>query len=253
MKINSINIIIINSPWPLIISLNIINIITNLSINLNQKFITQFIIIIIINFIISSIWVNNTIIEKSIIGIIRNYNEIRIKTLIYFIIITERIFFITFFYLNFSISYFNNIIFNFKFNLNIFKLNFILSFTNLIILLSSRITLTISIYINKKIKNKSIFYLKITIIIGIYFVIIQSLEYSTINFNISNSIFFSNFYILTIFHITHVILGTIIIIIIIKTMKKILLINKTKIKIICWYWHFVDLIWVLIFVTIYTK
>jgi len=114
-----------------------------------------------------------------------------------------------------------------------FKLNFILSFTNLIILLSSRITLTISTYIKNELSNKSLIYLNITVIIGLYFIIIQSLEYSILNFNISNSIYFSNFFILTMFHITHVLIGTIIILIIKEIIKKIIVINKTKIKIIC--------------------
>lgn len=253
MKINSINITILNSPWPLINSINIINIIINITIKINNKIIIVIIWIIIINTTRIIIWLKNSIIEKIIIGITRNYNEIRIKTIIWFIIITETIFFSTFFYVNFSISIFNNIIFNIKYNLNIFKLNFILSFANLIILLSSRITLIISTYINDKIINKSISYLKITILIGIYFITIQIIEYSTLRFNISNSIFFSNFFILTIFHISHVIIGTIIIIIIMKYKKNILISNKTKFKIICWYWHFVDIIWVVIFVTLYTK
>lgn len=253
MKINPINLIIINSPWPLIIRINLLLITTNIVINLNRKFLLFILIISTINVIISFLWLNNSIKEKIIIGITRNYNEISIKTIIYFIIITETIFFISFFYVIFSISYFNNFIFNFKFNLNMFKLNFILSFTNLIILLTSRITIIISAYKNEKLINKSIIYLKITIWIGIYFVFIQSIEYSILNFNISNSIFFSNFFILTIFHITHVIIGSIIIIIIIYIKKKILFSNKVKIKIICWYWHFVDIIWVIIFVSIYTK
>lgn len=253
MKINPINIIIVKSPWPLILSINIINLILNISININTTFIKTLLIISTINRIVSYLWIRNTIIEKLIKGIIRNYNEIRIKTIIYFIIITERIFFITFFYINFSLSYFNNLIFNFKFNIRILKLNFLLSFTNLLILLTSRITLIISTFINEKIKNKSLRYLKLTIIIGCYFIIIQTIEYYLLNFNISNSIFFSNFFILTIFHITHVFIGTIIITIIIIKKKNILISNKTKFKIMCWYWHFVDIIWILIFVTIYTK
>lgn len=253
MKTNVINIIIINSPWPLLICINIIIIITNLIININKKFLINISIIILINILVSFIWIKNSIIEKIIVGIKRNYNEIRIKTIISIIIITETIFFLTFFYINFSLSYFNNTIFNIKFNINIFKLNFILSFTNLIILLSSRITLIISTHLNKIKTNKSLIYLKLTITIGIYFVIIQSMEYYILNFNLSNSIFFSNFFILTIFHISHVLLGTLIIIIIKNFKSTILISNQTKFKIICWYWHFVDIIWVLIFVVIYTK
>ena len=144
MKINSINSIFLNSPWPFILTINVIRISINIIININKTILWKLNLIIILTITSLILWFNNSIKEKIIIGIKRKYNEIRIKTIIYLIIITERIFFITFFYINFSISYFNNYIFNFKFNLRIFKLNFILSFTNLIILLISRITIIIS-------------------------------------------------------------------------------------------------------------
>lgn len=104
-----------------------------------------------------------------------------------------------------------------------------MSFLNLNILLSRRITFIIFIKLNKlnKINNKFIYF---TIILSSYFLIIQIFEYKLINFNLRNSTFFSNFYLLTLFHIIHVILGTIIIIIF--SLNKIKLINNIFIKII---------------------
>lgn len=78
-----------------------------------------------------------------------------------------------------------------------------------------------------KINNKFIFY---TILLRIYFLIIQIFEYKFIIFNISNSIVFSNFYILTLFHISHVIIGRLIIIIF--SLIKIIFIYNYYIKII---------------------
>lgn len=253
MKINSINLIILKSPWPFIVTINLISLTINLITQINKRLLAEITVSL---FLVSTsilMWIINSIKEKLISGIIRIYNEISIKTIIYFIIITETMFFLSFFYINFSISYFNNTIFNLKFRINIFKLNFILSFTNLIILLTSRITLIISTLLNEKYSNKSIKFLKRTIILGNYFIIIQIVEYLILNFNISNSIFFSNFFILTIFHMSHVIIGSIIITIIKFFKKHNLFSNKTKLKIMCWYWHFIDIIWVLIFVTLYTK
>lgn len=169
--------------------------------------------------------------EKIISGFKNNFNELRIKPIIIIIILSESLFFISFFYINISNLLFNNIIFNIKFFISIFKLNIILSFINLIILLNSRITLIIILKKNKI--NESIKLINYTITIGIYFLLIQLIEYYTIPFNISNSIFFSNFFILTIFHMTHVIAG-IILIFILKYFKiKKLLLNNTKTKILC--------------------
>ncbi len=64
-------------------------------------------------------------------------------------------------------------------------------------------------------KFYSIIYLNFTIILDIYFILIQIIEYKFINFNISNTIYFSNFFLLIVFHINHVIIGIIILIIII--------------------------------------
>jgi len=248
MKINSINLNIINSPWPIIITINILIISLNIIISIN-KLIIKSILIIIPIIIIFILWIINRINEKINSGFKNNFNELRIKPIIIIIILSETIFFASFFYINLSNLIFNNIIFNIKFFLSIFKLNILLSFVNLIVLLNSSITFIIALK-NTKI-NKSIKLINYTIILGIYFLTIQIIEYYIIPFNLSRSIFFSNFFILTIFHITHVITG-IIIITIIKLFKiKKLLINNTKTKILCWYWHFVDLVWIWIFILIY--
>lgn len=250
MKINYINFFIINSPWPILLILNSTFFIINLNNNINKNIFFSLLWIIFI-LIISVKWINNSDKEITLLGIKSNYLFINTKLIIILIIIREIIFFYSFFYINFSIIIFNNWIFNFNFYLNIFKLNFLLSFINLIILLTSRITFIISINLNNINKIKSIKFLNLTIILGIYFIFIQIIEYKFLNFNISNSIFFSNFYLLTVFHINHVIIGILIIFSIKLNKIKFLWKNINKIKALCWYWHFIDLIWLIIFLIIY--
>lgn len=143
------------------------------------------------------------------------------------LILSEIIFFITFFYINYSNLIFNNINQNIKYFNKIYKLNTIMAFLNLIILLTSRITIIIFININKKLITKSNKIITKTILLRIYFLIIQNIEYKNINFNPNNSIIIRNFFTLTIFHIIHVILGTICIILFLTIKIKIINI-KTK-------------------------
>lgn len=154
--------------------------------------------------------------------------NLSIKLSIITFILSEILFFSAFFYIFCSQKSFNLFFFK-KFYLLIFKLNFLISIINLIILVSSRLTFIIFIKINKKniFNNKFLFY---TIFLRIYFISIQLIEYKFINFNCTNSIYFSIFFTLTLFHIIHVNLGTIIIIN--NLIIKITFINNLFIKII---------------------
>lgn len=159
-------------------------------------------------------------------------NQIYSKIFIILIITSEIIFFISFFYTNFTINKFINSLFNFKIQ-SIVNLNFILSFLNLIILLSSRLTFIIFINLINLNNKKAFHFINLTIIIGTYFVSIQFVEYKIININISSSLFYSNFFLLTFFHINHVIIGILLIITFRLYLHKYLNPLKIKFMIIC--------------------
>lgn len=95
-----------------------------------------------------------------------------------------------------------------------------------------------------------------TIVLGIIFLFGQGHEYyNLINEHvlISGSEFGSSFYTLTGFHGLHVLIGLIILsIVLVLTMNGYLLNNKsTVISTIGIYWHFVDVVWIFVFTTIY--
>ena len=125
---------------------------------------------------------------------------------------------------------------------------------NTIILLSSGATITWahhSIVFGDR-KN-SILSLIITISLSLFFTLIQAYEYIESTFSISDSIYGTTFFLLTGFHGIHVIVGTIFIII-----STIRLINHhfTKqhhfgFEAAAWYWHFVDVVWLFLFVAVY--
>jgi len=125
---------------------------------------------------------------------------------------------------------------------------------NTIILLSSGISVTWShIRLLNKTYNKTIIRLTITIILGIYFSILQKIEYREATFNIRDSIYGSTFFILTGFHGAHVIIGTSFLFL---RLIRIYLGHFRKTHHIifeasAWYWHFVDIVWLFLYCLVY--
>nr|YP_010963554.1 cytochrome c oxidase subunit III [Hemicentrus obliquus]WKZ08037.1 cytochrome c oxidase subunit III [Hemicentrus obliquus] len=125
---------------------------------------------------------------------------------------------------------------------------------NTMILLSSGISLTwahSSLLTNNY--SQSIKSMLITIILGIYFSIIQTYEYIQATFSISDSIFGASFFMTTGLHGLHVIVGTTFILISMKRLMSLHYSKKHHVGFECsaWYWHFVDVVWLLLYVTMY--
>ena len=138
----------------------------------------------------------------------------------------------SFFYTNFTTSKFLNSFFNFKIQ-TVINLNFLLSFLNLTILLTSRLTFIIFLNLLNLNRSKAFKFVNLTIILGIYFVSIQFAEYKILGVNISSSIYYSNFFLLTFFHINHVIIGIFIIRVIIFYHLKYIHSLKNKFILVC--------------------
>lgn len=125
---------------------------------------------------------------------------------------------------------------------------------NTIILLTSGATITWAHYaIIYGDRKNAILSLILTIILALIFTFIQAFEYIESSFSISDSIYGTTFYLLTGFHGLHVIIGTIFILV-----STIRLINHhfTKqhhfgFEAAAWYWHFVDVVWLFLFVVVY--
>nr|UAT98531.1 cytochrome c oxidase subunit III [Limois sp. WW-2021a] len=125
---------------------------------------------------------------------------------------------------------------------------------NTIILISSGISVTWahhSILSNKfSSSNKS---LLLTILMGIYFTILQKWEYSQSQFTIADSIYGSSFFLTTGFHGIHVIVGTIFLSVSLVRCMKMHFSNNHHfgLEAAIWYWHFVDVVWLFLYLTIY--
>lgn len=93
----------------------------------------------------------------------------------------------------------------------------------------------------------------ITVILGIYFTILQAYEYLEAPFTIADSIYGSTFYIATGFHGLHVIIGTLFIIItLLRQLSPHFSCNHHfGFEAAAWYWHFVDVVWLFLYISIY--
>ncbi len=129
---------------------------------------------------------------------------------------------------------------------------------NTIILLTSGVTLTWAHWGLTKGKRKHLIIgLAVTVVLGLIFVGLQAYEYvhayKDLNLTLGSGIYGSTFYMLTGFHGLHVTLGVI--------MLSVMLVRSIKghftpkqhfaFEAAAWYWHFVDVVWLGLFIFVY--
>jgi cytochrome c oxidase subunit 3 len=129
---------------------------------------------------------------------------------------------------------------------------------NTALLLTSGITLTIAhhaLLANQR--QTTIFWLFITVVLGVTFLGVQIYEYvhaySALNLRLSSGIFGSTFFMLTGFHGFHVFLGAIMLsVILVRLMKgHFSAQHHFGFEAAAWYWHFVDVVWIGLYVVVY--
>lgn len=131
---------------------------------------------------------------------------------------------------------------------------FAIPLLNTAVLLCSGVTVTWAhhsiIEGNRKQATQS---LALTIFLGVYFSFLQGLEYFEAPFTLTDGVYGSSFFIATGFHGLHVLIGT--------SFLAVCLLRQIKFhfttehhfgfEAAAWYWHFVDVIWLFLFVSIY--
>ena len=129
---------------------------------------------------------------------------------------------------------------------------------NTLLLLSSGATITwahwgLKVDNNKQLVNGLI----ATIVLGLLFVVFQVWEYghayAELNLTLGSGVYGSTFYMLTGFHGFHVTMGAIMLIAILgRAMKRHFSAhNHFAFEAVAWYWHFVDVVWLGLFVFVY--
>nr|YP_010890055.1 cytochrome c oxidase subunit III [Resomia ornicephala]WJJ70067.1 cytochrome c oxidase subunit 3 [Resomia ornicephala]WJJ70079.1 cytochrome c oxidase subunit 3 [Resomia ornicephala] len=102
-------------------------------------------------------------------------------------------------------------------------------------------------------KDDSLKGLSITVGLGVFFTLLQVMEYLETSFCIADSVYGSTFFIATGFHGFHVLVGTIFLFICLIRLNNS---HFTKshhfgFEAASWYWHFVDIVWLFLYICIY--
>ncbi len=129
---------------------------------------------------------------------------------------------------------------------------------NTMLLLTSGLTVTWAHHgLKEQNRNKLIYGLLLTVLLGFIFVAFQAYEYmhayNDLNLKMTSGIYGSTFYMLTGFHGFHVTLGAIMLtVIMFRCMKGHFSgDNHFGFEAVAWYWHFVDVVWLGLFVFVY--
>ncbi len=129
---------------------------------------------------------------------------------------------------------------------------------NTAILLTSGVTITVAHHMLQANRRTGVLvWLAATFVLGALFVVFQAEEYvhayTELNLRLDTGIYGGTFYMLTGFHGLHVTLGTIMLIVIWLRILRGHFTPKRHFafEAVAWYWHFVDIVWLGLFVFVY--
>ena len=129
---------------------------------------------------------------------------------------------------------------------------------NTALLLTSGVTLTIAHHaLIDNNRSKTIAFMWITVLLGISFLCVQGYEYyhayTAYNLKLSSGIFGSTFFMLTGFHGFHVFVGMLMLLFITLRLQKGHFTPERHFGFegAAWYWHFVDVVWLGLYVLVY--
>jgi len=129
---------------------------------------------------------------------------------------------------------------------------------NTLILLSSGVTVTWAHWGLKKAKRQHLIWgLVFTVLLGMTFLYLQAHEYAeayhAMGLKLNAGVYGSTFFMLTGFHGAHVTIGTIMLIVILlrSLAGHFSEHNHFAFEAVSWYWHFVDVVWLFLFIFVY--
>ena len=126
------------------------------------------------------------------------------------------------------------------------------------LLVSSSVTVTIAHHaLNKGHRGALKVWLGLTVLLGIAFLVFQAEEYihayQELGLTLGSGVYGATFFMLTGFHGAHVTIGTLILLVIfVRVMRgHFNAEHQFGFEAATWYWHFVDVVWVCLFVFVY--
>ena len=244
------------SFWPFILSLGVFSILFNVVLWINFK--VTFIYVLfsfIVVFLLTLLWWKDFV-RESIIGFHTHKLELCLRIGMLLFILSEVFFFLSFFWAFFDSSLSPSIDIGIVWPpKGIAPLSFYsVPLLNTIILLTRGVTVTWAHHaLMANSFSRTVVSLFITVTLGVYFLLIQWVEYNEASFSISDGVYGRTFFMATGFHGMHVIIGTCFLfyVFIILVQGKLLFNHHFSFEAAAWYWHFVDVVWLFLFISIY--
>nr|ATU86088.1 cytochrome oxidase subunit III [Lonchura castaneothorax] len=125
---------------------------------------------------------------------------------------------------------------------------------NTAILLASGVTVTWAHHsITEANRKQAIHALTLTVLLGFYFTALQAMEYYEAPFSIADGVYGSTFFVTTGFHGLHVIIGSTFLLVCLARLIKYHFTpnHHFGFEAAAWYWHFVDVVWLFLYISIY--
>nr|YP_009975058.1 cytochrome c oxidase subunit III [Linguatula arctica]QNK04400.1 cytochrome c oxidase subunit III [Linguatula arctica] len=245
-----------NSPWPITISLAIFSLTLSVPLWLFNSTLTPLILSSCLSLLITLLWANDMKRESSNQGFYALYPLVNLQTAMLLFILSEILLFSSFFWTFFHSSLNPNIWIGITWPpLGISPITPIdTPLLNTLILLGSGGSITWAHHsLLKNNYSQFKFSMVLTIILATYFTLLQSMEYDHCPFSFSDSIFSSIFFISTGFHGIHVLLGSSLLLY--SLMRSFFLLftpsHHFSFEAAAWYWHFVDAVWLFLYLIIY--
>lgn len=247
-----------NSPWPLFTSINLSALLSSFNCYMHHKLDSFFLLIIPFYFLIACLWCwwRDIVREGTYEGKHNTRVQLGLKLGMILFIVSEVMFFFSFFWAFFHSSIAPAITIG-----AVWPPKGInppdalgLPLFNTILLLASGVFLTWSHHcILAARKKESMLALVFVIIWAHLFTFCQYTEYINSSFTISDSIYGSCFYMTTGFHGFHVIVGTLFLIVCLFRLIDDHFTREHHLgfESAAWYWHFVDVVWIFLYLFIY--
>lgn len=242
--------------WPVLISLRVSNLILNLYLSIKSLCDLNFVFSAFSFIFIWYLWNRDVVRERTFSGFHTFKVKSSLKLGIILFITSEIIFFFSFFWTFFYASINPSVEIGNKWppegveSINPLHIPLL----NTLILVSSGVSVTFRHHILLSMNfDKRVKWLRITAVLGIYFSVLQVLEYKFLSYTIMDSVFGSLFFLATGFHGLHVLIGSMMILVRILRHKLFHFSASQHVgfELTCWYWHFVDLIWLFLYLFIY--
>uniref|UniRef100_A0AB38ZHD0 Cytochrome c oxidase subunit 3 n=1 Tax=Ledropsis sp. 1 XYW-2023a TaxID=3078463 RepID=A0AB38ZHD0_9HEMI len=244
------------SPWPLVGSVGVLTLASGLIGMFCFSGYYLFVLGLFILVLTVFQWWRDVIRESTFMGIHTSFVVFMMKFGMVLFIVSEVMFFISFFWGFFHSSLCPSIEIGLQWppaGIKVFNpMN--IPMLNTMVLLSSGMTMTWA-HNSLLLGNfmNMIMGMMLTVVLGLYFSILQLYEYLECSFCISDSVYGSLFFMSTGFHGLHVIIGTLFIVVILLRgfLFHFSSFHHVGFEASSWYWHFVDLVWLFLYLSVY--